>query len=842
MDTSTFAQKIKAKYPAYQNVDDATLVTKFIEKYPVYKSQVNVQSEPTITESVSTDIQQRGQNISDINTMRNQGQSVAGEVLSTVAPKLSERVSGLLKRGQQVKQLVSNPSNDLATTGQLAGGVNDVIGEAIGAIIPEKWKQFGGEKVKQLLGTAGIDTIEKYNDWATQNPLTAKNIEGAVNIAGLLPTGKAGEVVGTAAVDTLKSGGTKLVGAVDNLIIDSKTLADDLITKSQPKVTLEQATGQIIQGKTGDVKQAVQAIGAVDTTGVKTYKDLLGKFKEKKPELLSVVDNELAKDTTQYSLDNLSTTVATNSGKKVSTNYVDSALKDLRELYSTTGDVKQLANLEELAAKGSYTLKEVNDISRVYNSEFGQKAFSKLGDPLTSVNAQRFENTRKGLKDVARRGIGGAEAKKADELLSSVYNTENLVKRNVEAVNKLRQRINERGLLEKAGHYITKYADILTGGTIRGAVAGLLPRGAGYKVLNALDLEEQLAKNLDIINNALTSKSDDIIVNQLKSLDLPIKNSASKTTPSMGAKTSTSKLNTTNDASLNSSISPVSKKNGIMSSDLSTGVKKAFNNAKETLKTLKDKNVRERGSISLESILPESKSVRNQGVSLTKNTTEDLVQQAKKYKSAEEFVKAQLDKNTIKLSKPLTVYRGEGKGIGNTTLVNGRYFAGDEKFASTFGNVTKSEVPAGTKIFDLDSIKNGNGIVSETSLVDTTKLTDFLIDNGYTYTKNTNSRGVEYVKLARTAESSSQRVPVDSFRLLDSRYKDVVNKYKTFDAFYKQAQKISDDVFNKTGKYEATNYKMLKEYFNQVKNNKIPVTNLKPESKLEEIWKKANKK
>ena len=39
MDTSTFAQKIKAKYPAYQNVDDATLVTKFIEKYPVYKQE-----------------------------------------------------------------------------------------------------------------------------------------------------------------------------------------------------------------------------------------------------------------------------------------------------------------------------------------------------------------------------------------------------------------------------------------------------------------------------------------------------------------------------------------------------------------------------------------------------------------------------------------------------------------------------------------------------------------------------------------------------------------------------------------------------------------------------------
>ena len=341
-------------------------------------------------------------------------------------------------------------------------------------------------------------------------------ILGAADVLG------AGELV-SGGTKLVKAGGTKIVGAVDNLIADSKTLADEIITRSQPKVTLEQATGQVIQGKTGDVKQAVKAISSIDTTGVKTYQDLLGKLKEKKPELLSVVDNELAKDTTQYTLDQLATPIKTNSGKILSTNYVDNALKDLSELYATTGDVKQLANLEELTNKGSYTLKEVNDISRVYNSEFGSKAFSKLGDPLTSVNAQRFENTRKGLKDVARRGLGGAEAKKADELLSSVYNTENLVSRNVEAVNKLRQRINERGLLEKAGHYITKYADILTGGTIRGAVAGLLPRGAGYKVLNALDLEEQLAKNLDIINKALKSSSDDVIVNQLKSLDLPIK-------------------------------------------------------------------------------------------------------------------------------------------------------------------------------------------------------------------------------------------------------------------------------------------------------------------------------
>ena len=69
-----------------------------------------------------------------------------------------------------------------------------------------------------------------------------------------------------------------------------------------------------------------------------------------------------------------------------------------------------------------------------------KKAFSKLGEPLTSVNAKLFENTRKSLKDIARNTIKGDVAKQADELMSKLYNTKNLISKNVEAVAKLRQK------------------------------------------------------------------------------------------------------------------------------------------------------------------------------------------------------------------------------------------------------------------------------------------------------------------------------------------------------------------------------------------------------------------
>jgi hypothetical protein len=37
-----FAEKLKAKYPQYANIDDVTLVDKVLQKYPQYGDIVNV--------------------------------------------------------------------------------------------------------------------------------------------------------------------------------------------------------------------------------------------------------------------------------------------------------------------------------------------------------------------------------------------------------------------------------------------------------------------------------------------------------------------------------------------------------------------------------------------------------------------------------------------------------------------------------------------------------------------------------------------------------------------------------------------------------------------------------
>lgn len=289
-----------------------------------------------------------------------------------------------------------------------------------------------------------------------------------------------------------------------------------------PTISAEKAIGQVAQGKTGTENVVAKGLGSIDTTGVKTYKDLNIKLEEAIPNLSQQVDQELLKDPVARNIAEYTTKLKTASGDPVEVNYVQNALKDLKELYDSTGDAvksKEIKNLLNYGDNLQLDRKTVNDISRKYGEEFSTKAFSKVtGEPLTSVNAQKFENTRKGLKDVARQGLGGKEAQALDDKLSSIYNTQKLIAKQEEAVNKLKNKIEERGWLSKATYTAIKTLDTLSGGVIRGATDAVLSRGQGLKTLNALDLEKNLEKNLNIIRKASEAKTEAEAQNILKSL------------------------------------------------------------------------------------------------------------------------------------------------------------------------------------------------------------------------------------------------------------------------------------------------------------------------------------
>lgn len=442
--------------------------------------------------------------------------------LQRVGTSLKERGEGIKQTFKEtVKEKLDPVSTAVRVVGDVAGGITDV---GMAALSPMVEKLAQTETGKEIFGVLakGMESYETWKNSSESNRKAGEVIEGVLNIADLAGSaelvGIGGKVAFKAGKETLKQG---LDIAEEGVEMAGKATRKVIKAVEPPPLKPIEAVKQVLQGKTPDLKPGIKALSEVSLEGVKTFDDLFGKMKKRTKELIKEVDADLALDTTKRKLDELRVFVSGKVGTAIK-NPVETALNHLDELYDKIGDTVESLRIKDLiktAKEEGLDNAQINNIAREYGSKFGSKAFGKTGEALTSVNAQLYENIRTAVKDFARQGIKGQSAKLADEAMSSIIKTEKLIKNNIEAVNKLRQKIQQRGLLEKVGHIVSKYGNILTGGTLRGFIGGLLPRGAGYKVMNALDIEEALSKNLKIIQDAIKSGSDEEIVKILKSLE-----------------------------------------------------------------------------------------------------------------------------------------------------------------------------------------------------------------------------------------------------------------------------------------------------------------------------------
>lgn len=276
--------------------------------------------------------------------------------------------------------------------------------------------------------------------------------------------------------------------------------------------------GEIIQGPKELQDVGRKALTKLDTSKVRTYDDLADVIRKKIGENSSVVDDALDANPNKYTLEQLAK--STKVGEKiVKASPVDDALTHLEEFYDSSKDYVNAERIRQLREVGTLSAKEVNEIAREYSTNFSKKAFSKLGEPLTSVNARAMENTRSGVKEIARSLVDGDGAKMADKDTSQLYKVLTFAETNAEKANTLRQKLTDRGLLEKAGDWLGHAADKVTGGSVRSFVTSFFPRGMGLKPTNFVELENALGKNLSKLNQLEqlidTGATDDVIVNFL---------------------------------------------------------------------------------------------------------------------------------------------------------------------------------------------------------------------------------------------------------------------------------------------------------------------------------------
>lgn len=493
------------------------------------------------------------------NDLIKRGQNMAGNV--------NDAAEGIQKQDSALGKVAEVGSMVGKNTAEVIRGIGDIFGDIGGAFVPDSIKK-AVEDPNSPMAQSFIkfwndmrpeykDVIKTLSQKAQDNPEVAGAIKDSIDsiLGGLGLEGGAGVV--KTAVDEgsviAKNVAEKAAAGTEKVVAGAKEFADKTATAAKEKVIpfvkdasnirygtpeeiasnntrrtaeagakVDATVGKVAQGKAKDIPKFKRGLSTLDTKGVKTFKDLSSTADSKITDLSTKQDALLAKDPTPRKIDWFTQNVGTK-GAPVKSNYVDSALKDLQELYDKTGDAKSLAEIQKVIRKGQstgLTIKEINGIAKQYGSEFKIKAFGKTGEALTSTNASKFENTRKGLKDTFRNLLPDNESKAIDQQITDLYSVRDLSKANAEKVNALSQRMQKPSVLKKIGQLTGKAVDIATGGSIKSMAQELL--GLSSKGLDKMDMaevEKNLPKYLKQINAAM--KKDDTgfvndIVNMLK--------------------------------------------------------------------------------------------------------------------------------------------------------------------------------------------------------------------------------------------------------------------------------------------------------------------------------------
>jgi len=267
----------------------------------------------------------------------------------------------------------------------------------------------------------------------------------------------------------------------------------------------EEVAGRIVQGKIKDRPKAVKALSEIDTKGVANFDQLQSRFNSRVKDLSTIVDDLLDQDITVFPREKL--TVSKMVGEiPVVTSFIDDSLTALGEFYDDSLNAVGKQKIENLMSKlntQGLTKKEINDISIEFGNNFSQKSFTDAGARRYGVTADKAENIRKGLKDTVIELSDEATASQysaLEESMSNLIRSRELVETAQEKANQLRQTFRDRKWGEQFTDVVFEAVDFFLGGGLRGILSKTTRRGKGLKVLNKVELEQNLSKMIRLMD------------------------------------------------------------------------------------------------------------------------------------------------------------------------------------------------------------------------------------------------------------------------------------------------------------------------------------------------------
>jgi hypothetical protein len=402
--------------------------------------------------------------------------------------RLESALAQLIKDTPKQEQFTGNVINK--TTGQILGEAGGTALETLSGGLLSSGAKTAISPTLSLLGKvkqgAKIGATYGAIGGGTSAMQEGEDVGGTLKSAGI------GVLIGGALGGGLTYGGTKLGEKLANR---PAKLATQKIEQGK------KVTGEILQGTPDDIMRGQKILQNPKLKGAKTYQEGVDILDKEVTNLAKKQDTLLSKDITQRKLKDV--IVSTKVGDEtVKNNYVKDAIKQLKNYFVSTNDVPNLRKIEQLEEKArtkGITVKEINNIARIHGERLN--AFNASGELSSGLNKQAAENTRSGLKTTVRNLFGGEKSKSIDKQIEDTIRVRKLFTDMSEKVNTLQQRIQERSLGAKTGYLVGKVINTIGLGSPKGIVEALIPRGQGFKVMNALDLEKNLVKNLKILQD-----------------------------------------------------------------------------------------------------------------------------------------------------------------------------------------------------------------------------------------------------------------------------------------------------------------------------------------------------
>lgn len=455
-----------------------------------------------------------------------------GGVLGGATDVVGELFKSAIGKLQESPQFLKDTLSTLPGAASLIP-VIDKVGGPILKAVSSKLSDFiqsdrGQAAIHAAHQSAIGQTVEGvYNAWQKlkeNDPDAAKTLSAIGNIinAGLMADAAKPVVEAIPGIAKEVAATGKEVVAGGKAFLEARAAA----SAAKDAASVDRLVGTITQGNLQDIPAAKAALSSVDATGVQTYQDLEGVLDNKIKTISNKLDQAL---TTKNGLNqapelNRAITVG---GETINHNYVEDAIGQLKQYYQATNDVEGAAKMDQLLAKAQgdgLTVKEVNDLAKLHGRDLN--GFNVNGELASGLKKQAAENTRMGLKATARQLFDNPAYKAADEQISNLIKTRDLVSDMAEKVNALQQKIVEPTLRQKLANLGAKAVDLVNKMSL-GSVKELLSfagRNVGGDVskLDALGLQKVLQRNLTALQDALSAnatpedivKDLDAIINQ----------------------------------------------------------------------------------------------------------------------------------------------------------------------------------------------------------------------------------------------------------------------------------------------------------------------------------------